>query len=108
MRRQTLPITALPAWAKLSGIDFKGVGIQHLTDHGIDKGSAIVAKQDIGGEEEEQQLMIVPKDMILSLEAVERYAKSDQHLREVVEAVGDYAKVRDLAQETLTAWRRLH
>ncbi|KAI9848506.1 MAG: hypothetical protein M1830_007284, partial [Pleopsidium flavum] len=73
MRRQTLPVTALPAWAKLNGIDFYGIGIESLKDNGIDKGSAIVAKQNISGKEDEQ-LMVVPKDVILSLEAVENYA----------------------------------
>ena len=95
MRRQTLPVTVLPAWTKLSGIEFYGVLIEHLTDHGIDKGSAIVATQNSSGKGDEQ-LMIVPKDMILSLEAVEQYAKSDKHLREVLDAVGHYARVRSL------------
>lgn len=94
MRRQTLPITALPVWAKLNGIELHGVGIERLTDHGVDKGSALVAKRKFTRKEENELLMVVPKDMILSLEAVGNYAKSDRHLREVLEAAGDYARVR--------------
>lgn len=94
MRRQTLPITALPVWAQLNGIDFHGVGIERLVDHGIDKGSAVVARRELSRKEENERLMLVPKDLILSLEAVGNYAKSDKHLREVLEAVGDSARVR--------------
>ena len=91
MRRQTI---ALPVWAKLNGVEFHGVDIERLTDHGIDKGSAVVATRDLTGKDGTEQLMLVPKDMILSLEAVANYAKSDKHLREVLEAVGDYGRVR--------------
>lgn len=94
MRRQTLPIPALPGWARLNGIEFDGVAIERLTDHGIDKGSAVVAKGELTGKGGEEQLMSVPKDMILSLEAAWNYAKSDKHLREVLEAMGDFARVR--------------
>ncbi len=94
MRRQTLPTTALPGWARLNGIEFDGVGIERLTDHGIDKGSAVVARRELTREGGNEQLMLVPKDLILSLEAVWNYAKSDKHLREVLEAAGVFARVR--------------
>lgn len=94
MRRQTLPITALPVWAKFNGIELHRVEIERLTAHGIDKGSAVVARRDITGNGNNEQLMLVPRDMILSMEAVGNYAKSDKHLREVLEAAEDYARVR--------------
>ena len=98
MRRLTLPITALPVWAKLNGIEFDGVGIERLTDDGVDKGSAVVARKQFPVTEENEPLMLVPRDMILSLEAVWNYAKSDKHLREVLEAMGDYARVIEMSR----------
>lgn len=105
MRRQTLPLAALPVWAKLNGIEFNGVGIERLTDHGSDKGSTVMAKRDLPGKGENGQLMLVPEDTILSLEAVGNHAKSDKHLREVLEAVGDYARVRGPSSSRAAVFR---
>ena len=38
-------------------------------------------------------LLTVPKDLVLSQSLVEEHAKSDRHLREILEAVGDFGKV---------------
>ena len=38
-------------------------------------------------------LMTVPSEVVLSLENVWIYAKSDRYLRQVLEATGDYSRV---------------
>jgi hypothetical protein len=38
-------------------------------------------------------LLGIPSDLILSLETVHNYAKSDRYLREVLEAVGHFGRV---------------
>lgn len=62
------------------------------------KGLGLVACSQIsnGGE----RLITVPKDLILSLENVWVFAKSDRHLREVLEAVGEYSRVPSLSAST--------
>jgi hypothetical protein len=101
MKREYLPIETLPVWARLNGITFNDVQIRHLqTEGGVDKGSAVVAtgkkpvKTSVDeGEIVPEILITVPRDLVLSLELVETYAKSDHHLKEVLDALGDYARV---------------
>ncbi|EEQ30174.1 hypothetical protein McanMca71_000487 [Microsporum canis] len=101
MKRQYLPIEALPAWAKLNSVTFHGVEIKRLPyGEGIDKGSAVLAigpgeiQESILDEPdlEPEVLIKVPPDLILSLLRVEIHAKSDKCLREALEAVGDFGK----------------
>lgn len=102
MKRQYLPIEALPAWARLNGITCHGVAFERFrsADDGADKGSAVIAKEakyngDPASEESRPEILIrVPPDMVLSLALVDSYAKSDRYLREVLEAVGEYGRVR--------------
>jgi hypothetical protein len=100
MKREYLPIEALPAWAKLNGISFNGVAFERFrSEDGTDKGSGVVATEEkYNGDPESEEstaemLITVPLDMVLSLGLVQNYAKSDRYLREVLEAVGDYGKV---------------
>lgn len=88
MQRKFLPIEALPAWAELNNVEFHGVKISSLPDS---KGSRVVATAE--HTEEGAILMRIPQELVLSLEKVWIYAKSDHHLREVLEATGDYARV---------------
>jgi hypothetical protein len=41
-----------------------------------------------------EPLLVVPKDLIVSRANIELVARSDRHLREVLEAVGDFGRVR--------------
>jgi hypothetical protein len=104
MKRQYLPIEALPAWTRLNDITLHGVAVEHFrSTDGTDKGSAVIAKEekyngDPASEESRPEILIkVPPDMVLSLPLVDNYAKSDRYLRQVLEAVGDYGRVRFLS-----------
>lgn len=82
------PLRYLPAWAELNGIRFNGVAVSTMPKG---KGTGLIATTEISKPEE--VLMTVPQALILSLENVWLFAKSDQHLREVLEAVGEYSRV---------------
>lgn len=102
MRRESLPVEALPAWARLNGVALSGVTFRQLqAEDRTDKGYAIVATEEKGtvqgpseGEDSQPEVLLqIPSDLILSLEAVDNYAKADRYLREVLEAVGDLGRV---------------
>ncbi|PGG95060.1 hypothetical protein AJ79_10292 [Helicocarpus griseus UAMH5409] len=100
MKREYLPIDALAAWARLNNVKFHDTEVKRLqTKDGIDKGSAVVVTAKRSAQEfnpeaqaEPELLMTIPPDLVLSLERVETCAKSDRHLKEVLDAVGDYAR----------------
>ncbi|KAJ5728833.1 uncharacterized protein N7483_003341, partial [Penicillium malachiteum] len=93
MKRQYLPSDTLPAWLLLNGITTNGVAVQNLdSELGTDKGNAVVATADKQDQRESDVLLHVPRDLVLSLEEVKNYAKSDQDLREVLEAAGQFGR----------------
>jgi hypothetical protein len=67
-----------------------------LAENDADKGNAIVATESRTSKESDTQpevLLRVPSDLVLSLEAVHGYAKYDEHLRQVLDAVGEFGTV---------------
>ncbi|PGH00972.1 hypothetical protein GX51_05521 [Blastomyces parvus] len=100
MRREYLPIDALAAWARLNSVEFHGVEVKQLqTENGVDKGCSVVAtaKKSAQGRDPEASaepeiLMTIPHELVLLLESVETYAKADRHLKEVLDAMGEYAR----------------
>ena len=93
MKREYVSIESLPAWARLNGVSVSGVAFKRLQSDGTDKGSAIIAEEKQDSSSKDMLLLQIPSDLILSLEAVNTYAKSDRYLREVLEAVGGFGKV---------------
>ena len=91
MHRETLPIEQLAAWTRLNNVEFNGVKIAALQGH---KGSGLVTIAE--NATDNPLLMTVPNELVLSLDNVWIYAKSDKHLRQVLEATGDYSRVYDL------------
>jgi hypothetical protein len=103
MKRQCLSIESLPAWARLNGIEFPGVAFDrfpHSEGGTLNKGTSVIVKEEkssaglTGDQSFPLMLIRVPPDLILSLQSVKSYAKSDRYLREVLEAVGDFGRVR--------------
>ena len=88
MYRETLPIDKLGAWARLNSIEFNGLKIVTLQGN---RGSGLVAtaERPINN----PLLMAIPNDLVLSLENVWLYAKSDKHLHQTLEATGEYSRV---------------
>ena len=103
MRREYYPLEALPAWAKFNSVAIDGVLFGHMKSEsdGIDKGAAVVAAREqsgagaekAGNVDRENVLIRVPSEVILSLEGVANYMKSDRYLREVLETLGDFGRV---------------
>ena len=88
MKRITLPIKALLPWAQLNGIELNGVEIAKLENG---HGSGIVATQDT--DDEDTVFVRVPAELVLSKDLVWEYARSDPDLRQVLEGMGEWAKV---------------
>jgi hypothetical protein len=87
----TLPTHTLRPWAQLNGITLDGINLGSVPGS-PERGSGVVAARALEGGEE-GSLIVITRDLVLSLERVEVEAKSDKHLREVLEATGDYARV---------------
>ncbi|CZT44243.1 related to SET domain protein [Rhynchosporium secalis] len=81
------PITALPAWSKLNDVDFLDI---HVSDLGSSKGFGLVTSRALNSKEvyDAPTLLIVPKELVLSAEAVEEWAKVDTHFRELLGKAG--------------------
>lgn len=86
MHRQKLSIASLPAWVKMNHIKLNGILVQDIPH----KGSGLVVTSPT---QESSLLVSVPKDLVLSIENIWIFAKADKQLREVLEAMGDYARV---------------
>lgn len=81
-------IGVLPTWGKLNNVIFNKVTVSPMPDS---KGlGVIISGENAGGQD---ILMTVPRDLILSLENIWIFAKSDHNLREVLESVGEYSRV---------------
>lgn len=88
MRRAVLPPESLEAWARLNGAAFSNIAVRPLQGRGL----GVVSTADID-QAEGNVLMLIPRDLVLSQELVWEFAKSDHHLRAVLESVGDFARV---------------
>lgn len=86
------PIETLPTWATFHGVSFNGITVGPLPGF-EDRGSTVIADRELEGGKTEP-LLVVPKELIISRQTIELLAKSDHHLREVLDAVGDFGRVR--------------
>ncbi|KAL7942199.1 hypothetical protein V8C42DRAFT_332823 [Trichoderma barbatum] len=102
MAHSQLPIEALPAWALLNNVDFASAEIRNIDG----KGFGLVAKHDItdvGHDASSSPAILrVPRDLILSAEAVEEYAKVDQNFKQLFEVAGHQSTRVDIMLYLLT------
>ncbi len=86
MRRAELPISALPAWTKLNDVIFYDISVHDIEG----KGFGLVADRHLSSEDafDMPVLLRVPRDLILSKEAVEEYAQVDKDFQELLTAAG--------------------
>jgi hypothetical protein len=85
------PIDVLPRWASFHGVTFNNVEIGPLPGY-EDRGSTVIADQKLGGDSV-APLLVVPKELIISRWNIDLLSKSDHHLREILEALGDFGRV---------------
>ena len=81
------PISELSQWADLNGATFHNIA---PATAGQNRGSGLIATQDLNSNSQNGPLMIVPRDLVLSKETVELLSKSDKDLRSLLEALGDF------------------
>lgn len=84
------PIQGLPTWATFHGIQFHGIKVGPLPGH-EERGSTVIADRNLDGDTE-LPLMTIPKELILSKPNIELLAKSDHHLRHVLQALEDFGR----------------
>lgn len=96
-----LPLDAFPAWARLNDVAFTNVELQDVDG----KGFGLVADTELGNQETGTDALIrIPRDLVLSAEAVEEYAKVDQNFRQLLEAVGyQVSRVRVIFSQPIKA-----
>ena len=94
MRRHYLPIEQLRAWATLNDVKFNDTRIERITNpDGQHEGAGLFATRDFEASQDfETILLSVPHELVLSVDLVHGYAKSDGHLRDVLEAVGEFGR----------------
>ncbi|CAN9185457.1 unnamed protein product [Alternaria sp. RS040] len=83
-------IDVLPTWATFNGVKFNGVKVGPLPGY-EDRGSTVIADKKLQGGAAEPML-VVPKELIISRQNIELLAKADHHLREILEALGDFGR----------------
>lgn len=87
MRRGEFSLQAFPAWCAFNDVAFFDV---HIEDTG-GSGYGLVTDRELRNDEDNVEiptLLTVPKDLVLSAEAVEEYAKVDRNFRDLLEAAG--------------------
>ncbi len=101
MHREQLPTDRLALWAKLNNVERNGIAATTLPGN---RGTGLVATTDMS--DTDPILVTVSQELVLSLENVWVYAKADQHLLQVLEAVGEYSRVLRSAncKHTMAMW----
>ncbi|KAL6708561.1 hypothetical protein ACN47E_002542 [Coniothyrium glycines] len=84
------PIDTLPRWAAFHGVTFNGINIGPLPGF-ENRGSTVIADHTLEGGIAEP-LIVVPKELILSRENIDLFAKSDRHLQNLLDALGDFGR----------------
>jgi hypothetical protein len=85
MSSSGLPTAAFPAWALFNNLEFTHVRLEDVEG----KGLGLLAEGDLaanaGGNE---ALLSIPRDLVLSADAVEEFAKVDQDFKQLLDVAG--------------------
>ena len=89
MKDSPLSVDVFPAWARLNDVSITGLRLEDVEG----KGFGFVAGEELispptGRENDIPHLLRVPRDLILSREAVDDYAKVDQNFRQLLDVAG--------------------
>jgi len=86
MQRDQLPISALPAWCQFNDVTFIDTTVQYLGS----KGFGLVTEKDLNSQSaaDEQPLLLIPHELILSTETIREHAKADHHFGQLLEVAG--------------------
>lgn len=81
------PLKDLSAWARLNFVDFLDTKVEDVPGKGLGLFTTRPPIDD-GEGGKTRPFLEVPRNLILSAEAVEDYAKVDQNFRQLLEKVG--------------------
>ncbi|KAI1443430.1 SET domain-containing protein [Annulohypoxylon stygium] len=87
MRRGSFSLKDLPAWCVLNDVAFVNVKATNIDGRGL----GLVAERDLtdeGGNGEIPALLTIPRDLVLSAEGVEEYAKENKDFRQLLDTAG--------------------
>lgn len=92
MKQHTLPLEQLQTWAHLNNCKLNGIKVEPhiITNDGIDKGGGLIATTDHASG---SVLLSVDFSVILCKEQVWQCAKTDRHLSQILDALGDFVQV---------------
>ena len=109
MRRHCLPLEQLQAWTTLNDVKFNDTRVERITNPDSQhEGAGLFATRDFETSHDfETFLLSVPHELVLSVDLVHDYAKSDGHLRDVLEAVGEFGRVGKMYSVKLFCTRRV-
>ena len=92
---ETLPIEALPGWARLNGLEFLNCKLDQTEDKGI----GLVATSELSlaagdaGLDDDKPLLKVPRDVVLGADTIEDFAKVDQNFRQLLDVAGKQVRI---------------
>ncbi|KAF3058672.1 SET domain-containing protein 8 [Daldinia childiae] len=92
MRRGHFSLNELPAWSTLNGVNFLDVIVASING----RGNGLVAKKDLISQESDSEpltLLTIPKELVLSAEGVEEYAKENKYFRQLLDTAGRQSAV---------------
>ncbi|KAI1107058.1 SET domain-containing protein [Jackrogersella minutella] len=95
MRRGHFSLNDLPAWCVLNNVAFvnaKGTDIEG-------RGYGLIAEKDLVNDDDNFELpalLTIPKDLILSVEGVEEYAKENKDFRQLLDTAGHQSTREDI------------
>ncbi|KAI1454467.1 SET domain-containing protein [Annulohypoxylon moriforme] len=87
MRRGRFSLSDLPAWCVLNNVTFVDVKATDINDRGY----GLIADTDLideDGDADIPALLTIPRDLVLSAEGVEEYAKENKDFRQLLDIVG--------------------
>jgi hypothetical protein len=104
MAEPSQSIAAFPAWALLNGIDINDLSLHDIPGKGF---GFVVTKQLEALEDAENEskpgrnLIRIPRDLILSAEAVGDYAKVDQNFNQLLQSTSFQVRLSQLTGHCL-------
>lgn len=99
MRRGHFSLNDLPAWSTLNCVNFLDVAVANIDG----RGNGLIAKKDLINPESDSEpltLLTIPKELILSAEGVEEYAKENKNFRQLLDTAGRQVSIH-LALKTV-------
>ncbi|KAI1211736.1 SET domain-containing protein [Annulohypoxylon truncatum] len=87
MRRGSFSLNDLPAWCVLNNVTFLDVKVADINGRGY----GLIAERDLvdeDGTDDIPALLTIPRDLILSAEGVEEYAKENKDFRQLLDIAG--------------------